>query len=42
MLLVLGWFLVERKRFAGPPLGEQIARRQAIIEAAELALDAAE
>jgi amino acid transporter len=42
VLLVLGWFLVERKRFAGPPLGEQIAGRQSLIKAAEMALDAAE
>ena len=36
-----GWFLIERKRFAGPPLGEEIAIRQAKIKAAEVALEAA-
>jgi amino acid transporter len=41
ILLILGWFLIERKRFAGPPLGEQIAIRQANIKTAEMALEAA-
>lgn len=38
VLLVLGWFLSERRRFAGPPIGDMIARRQADIAAAEQAL----
>ncbi|PZF76546.1 amino acid permease [Aestuariivirga litoralis] len=38
----LGWFLSERKRFKGPPIGEEIKRRQAEIAAREKALDAAE
>ncbi len=40
--MVLAWFLLERKRFKGPPLGDQIARRQAVIAEAERALQAAE
>jgi amino acid transporter len=40
--LALGWFLSERKRFKGPPIGEEIKRRQAEIAAREKALDAAE
>lgn len=38
VLLALGWFLSERRRFAGPPVGDVIARRQAEIVAAEQAL----
>ncbi|MFV7869585.1 hypothetical protein, partial [Enterococcus faecium] len=38
VLLGLGWFLSERRRFAGPPIGGAIARRQAAIAAAEQAL----
>jgi amino acid transporter len=38
VLLALGWFLSERRRFAGPPIGDVIARRQAEIVAAEQAL----
>ena len=38
----LGWVLSERKRFKGPPIGEEIKRRQAEIAAREKALDAAE
>ncbi len=38
VLLALGWFLSERRRFAGPPIGDVIARRQAAIVAAEQAL----
>lgn len=38
VLLALGWFLSERRRFAGPPVGDVIARRQAEIVAAERAL----
>lgn len=41
--LALGWFLSERKRFAGPPIGaEAIKRRQAEIAERERALAAAE
>lgn len=40
--MALGWFLSERKRFKGPPIGEEIKRRQAEIAAREKALDAAE
>jgi amino acid transporter len=39
--LALGWFLSENKRFKGPPIGEEIKRRQAAIAAQERALDAA-
>lgn len=38
VLLGLGWFVSERRRFAGPPIGDMIARRQADIVAAEQAL----
>lgn len=38
VLLALGWFVSERRRFVGPPIGETIARRQAVIAAAEQAL----
>ena len=34
------WFGFERKRFKGPPVGDEVARRQAEIAAAEKALDA--
>ncbi|WP_421692832.1 amino acid permease [Aestuariivirga sp.] len=40
--MALGWFLSERKRFKGPPIGEEIKRRQSEIAAREKALDAAE
>ena len=36
--LTLGWFLSERKRFPGPPIGAEIRRRQAEIAAKERAL----
>ncbi|CAN0324219.1 unnamed protein product, partial [Phaeothamnion confervicola] len=39
--LALGWFLSENKRFKGPPIGGDIAKRQAIIAAQEKALAAA-
>ncbi len=39
--LALGWFLSERKRFAGPPIGDEIKKRQAAIAAQEKALAAA-
>lgn len=32
------WFGFERRRFKGPPVGDEVARRQAQIEAAERAL----
>jgi hypothetical protein len=32
------WFLFEQRRFRGPPVGEEIARRQAAIRAAETAV----
>lgn len=38
VLLVAGWFLVERRRFAGPPVGQAIAGRKAEIAAEERAL----
>lgn len=39
--LVIGWFVSERKRFKGPPIGEEIKKRQAEIAAREKALAAA-
>ena len=39
--LALGWFLSENKRFKGPPIGAEIAKRQAAIAAQEKALEAA-
>ena len=38
---LLIWVLFENRRFKGPPIGAEIARRQAEIKAAEEALDAA-
>jgi amino acid transporter len=35
------WFGFERRRFKGPPIGDEVARRQAEIAAAERALSAA-
>ena len=32
------WFGFERRRFQGPPIGEEIAKRQAAIRAAEVAV----
>ncbi len=32
------WFAFERRRFTGPPIGDEIARRQAAIRAAETAV----
>ena len=36
--LAIGWFGVETRRFRGPPIGAEIARRQAEIAAAERAI----
>lgn len=36
--LFLGWFLIERRRFAGPPVGDEIAKRQAALLAEEAAV----
>ena len=41
VLSLLIWVLFENRRFKGPPIGAEIARRQAEIKAAEAALDAA-
>ena len=38
VLLLVLWFGIERKRFQGPPVGADIARRQAAIAAAERAV----
>ncbi len=38
VLTAVVWFAFEKRRFAGPPLGEMIAKRQAQIAAAEAAL----
>ena len=40
-LSLLIWLLFENRRFKGPPIGAEIARRQAEIAAAEAALNAA-
>jgi amino acid transporter len=40
ILLAVLWFTVENKRFKGPPVGEEIAKRQAAIAAQEKALGA--
>jgi uncharacterized membrane protein YccC len=37
-LAVVFWVLVENRRFKGPPVGEEVARRQAAIAAAERAV----
>ncbi len=39
-ILLIVWFAYEGKRFQGPPIGDQIAKRQAAIAAAEKALAA--
>jgi hypothetical protein len=39
-VLGLLWFLMERKRFAGPPIGDQVAKRQAAIRAEEIEINA--
>ena len=38
VLSIILWFAVENRRFRGPPIGDQIAKRQAAIAAAELAV----
>jgi amino acid transporter len=38
VLLVVGWFLIERRRFRGPPVGAEIAARQREIAAEEQAV----
>ncbi|MCX8518312.1 MAG: hypothetical protein ORN29_09710, partial [Rhodoferax sp.] len=39
IFLALLWLGLENKRFKGPPMGEEIARRQAAIAAQEKALE---
>ncbi|KAB0682722.1 amino acid permease [Aureimonas leprariae] len=38
VIAALVWFLFERRRFRGPPIGDEIQRRQAAIRAAESAV----
>ena len=38
LLLVVGWFAIEQRRFKGPPVGDVIAKRAAEIRAAEAAV----
>ncbi|TIU39343.1 MAG: amino acid permease, partial [Mesorhizobium sp.] len=38
ILTAVLWFGFENRRFQGPPIGEQIAARQAAIKAAEQAV----
>ena len=38
VVLLVFWFAVERRRFPGPPIGDMIAKRQAAIRAAEVAV----
>ena len=38
VLAAVVWFAFEQRRFKGPPIGEEIARRQAAIRAAETAV----
>jgi amino acid transporter len=38
ILLAGGWLLIERKRFAGPPMGDEIGRRQQALRDEELAV----
>ena len=37
-LTAVVWFGFERRRFKGPPIGDEVAKRQAQIAAAEKAL----
>ncbi len=41
IFLVILWFGIENRRFKGPPIGDEIAKRQAAIAAQEKALAAA-
>ena len=41
VLSLLIWVLFENRRFKGPPIGAEIAKRQAEIKAAEAALGGA-
>jgi hypothetical protein len=38
VLAIVFWILVENRRFKGPPVGDEIARRQAAIREAEKAV----
>jgi hypothetical protein len=38
VLTAIVWFAFENRRFQGPPLGDIIAKRQAVIAAAEKAV----
>jgi hypothetical protein len=38
ILTAIVWFAFENRRFQGPPIGELIAERQALIRAAEKAV----
>ncbi len=38
LITAVVWFGFERRRFQGPPVGEEVARRQALIASAEQAL----
>jgi len=42
IFLAVLWFAIENKRFKGPPIGAEIAKRQSAIAAAEKALAAGE
>ena len=37
ILTAILWYGFENRRFQGPPIGDEIAKRQAAIEAAEVA-----
>lgn len=41
VLLGVIWFVIENRRFKGPPIGDEIKRRQGLIVAAERALEQA-
>jgi len=38
VLSLVIWFVFENRRFQGPPIGDMIAKRQAAIRAAEVAV----
>jgi amino acid transporter len=40
IFLAVIWFAIENKRFKGPPIGDEIVKRQAVIAAQEKALSA--